>query len=107
MRPGDIGIAVDLNPGLIVPVIKNADELNLLGIAKRITRKNRETGAIEPHDLATFTKVDQVNLIGTFLMTAKCAAQMQTLPRSRLPLVISIGVAVIAVGSAVLVAVHA
>ena len=50
-----------------------------IGIAKRISRKNRETGAIEPHDLATFTKVIQVNLIGTFLMTAKCAAHMQTL----------------------------
>lgn len=50
-----------------------------IGIAKRISRKNRETGAIEPHDLATFAKVIQVNLIGTFLMTAKCAAQMQTL----------------------------
>src|SRR5690606_27172919 len=32
----NIGIAVDLDPGLIVPVIKNADELNLLGIARRI-----------------------------------------------------------------------
>ncbi len=50
-----------------------------IGIAKRVTRKNRETGAIEPHDLATFTKVIQVNLIGTFLMTAKCASQMQSL----------------------------
>ena len=50
-----------------------------IGIAKRITRKNRETGAIEPHDLATFTKVIQINLIGTFLMTAKCAAGMQGL----------------------------
>ncbi len=32
----NIGIAVDLNPGLIVPVIRNADELNLVGVAKRI-----------------------------------------------------------------------
>jgi pyruvate dehydrogenase E2 component (dihydrolipoamide acetyltransferase) len=32
----NVGIAVDLNPGLIVPVIKNADELNLVGISKRI-----------------------------------------------------------------------
>jgi 2-oxoglutarate dehydrogenase E2 component (dihydrolipoamide succinyltransferase) len=32
----NIGIAVDLNPGLIVPVIRNADELNLVGISKRI-----------------------------------------------------------------------
>jgi pyruvate dehydrogenase E2 component (dihydrolipoamide acetyltransferase) len=32
----NIGIAVDLNPGLIVPVVKNADELNLVGVARRI-----------------------------------------------------------------------
>jgi 2-oxoglutarate dehydrogenase E2 component (dihydrolipoamide succinyltransferase) len=32
----NVGIAVDLNPGLIVPVVRNADELNLVGIAKRI-----------------------------------------------------------------------
>jgi len=32
----NIGMAVDLNPGLIVPVVKNADELNLMGIARRI-----------------------------------------------------------------------
>lgn len=50
-----------------------------IAIAKRITRKNRDTGAIEPHDLASFAKVIQVNLIGTFLMTSKSAAGMQTL----------------------------
>lgn len=50
-----------------------------IGIAKRISRKNRDTGTIEPHDLATFTKVIQVNLIGTFLMMAKCAARMQAI----------------------------
>ena len=50
-----------------------------IGIAKRITRKNRDTGGIEAHDLATFTKVIQINLIGTFMMTAKCAAGMQGL----------------------------
>ena len=32
----NVGIAVDLNPGLIVPVVKNADELNVAGTAKRI-----------------------------------------------------------------------
>jgi NAD(P)-dependent dehydrogenase (short-subunit alcohol dehydrogenase family) len=48
-----------------------------IGVAKRITRRVKETGAIEPHDLATFTKVIQVNLVGTFLMMAKCAAGMQ------------------------------
>jgi NAD(P)-dependent dehydrogenase (short-subunit alcohol dehydrogenase family) len=50
-----------------------------IAIAKRMARKSRETGAIEPHDLASFAKVIQVNLIGTFLMTAKAAAHMQTL----------------------------
>ena len=35
---GDInlGMAVDLNPGLIVPVVKNANELTLVGVSKRI-----------------------------------------------------------------------
>jgi pyruvate dehydrogenase E2 component (dihydrolipoamide acetyltransferase) len=32
----NVGIAVDLDPGLIVPVIHDADELSLLGIGKRI-----------------------------------------------------------------------
>ncbi len=35
-RDINVGIAVDLNPGLIVPVIKFADELNVAGVAKRI-----------------------------------------------------------------------
>jgi len=51
-----------------------------IGIAKRITRRVKETNAIEPHDLASFTKVIQVNLIGTFLMMAKCAVGMQAAP---------------------------
>jgi NAD(P)-dependent dehydrogenase (short-subunit alcohol dehydrogenase family) len=51
-----------------------------IGIAKRITRRVKETKAIEPHDLASFTKVIQVNLIGTFLMMAKCAMGMQVTP---------------------------
>ena len=51
-----------------------------IGIAKRITRRVKETTAIEPHDLASFTKVIQVNLIGTFLMMAKCAVGMQATP---------------------------
>jgi NAD(P)-dependent dehydrogenase (short-subunit alcohol dehydrogenase family) len=50
-----------------------------IGIGKRITRKDKETGKIEPHDLASFTKVIQVNLVGTFLMIAKSAAGIQTL----------------------------
>jgi NAD(P)-dependent dehydrogenase (short-subunit alcohol dehydrogenase family) len=48
-----------------------------IGIAKRISRRVKETGAIEPHDLATFARVIQVNLIGTFLMMSRCAVGMQ------------------------------
>ena len=32
----NLGMAVDLNPGLIVPVIKNADDLSLVGIARKL-----------------------------------------------------------------------
>ncbi|HUF13815.1 MAG TPA: dihydrolipoamide acetyltransferase family protein [Longimicrobiales bacterium] len=32
----NLGMAVDLNPGLIVPVVRNADELTLVGVSKRI-----------------------------------------------------------------------
>lgn len=32
----NLGIAVDLNPGLIVPVIRDAEELTLVGVSKRI-----------------------------------------------------------------------
>jgi len=39
-----------------------------IGIAKRITSRNKETGTFDPHDLASFAKVIQINLIGTFLM---------------------------------------
>ena len=48
-----------------------------IGVAKRISRRVKETNAIEPHDLATFAKVIQVNLIGTFMMMAKSAIGMQ------------------------------
>jgi NAD(P)-dependent dehydrogenase (short-subunit alcohol dehydrogenase family) len=48
-----------------------------IAVAKRITRRVKETNAIEPHDLATFAKVIQVNLIGTFLMISKSVAGMQ------------------------------
>ena len=55
--------------------------VNCAGIAigKRIARRVKETGAIEPHDVASFARVIHVNLIGTFTMIAKCAAGMITL----------------------------
>lgn len=55
--------------------------VNCAGIAigKRITRKAKETGLIESHDLASFAKVIHINLIGTFLLMSKSAAGMSTL----------------------------
>lgn len=54
---------------------------NCAGIApgKRMISKNRETGALIAHDLAHFAKVVNVNLIGTFLVTAKSAVGMAAL----------------------------
>ena len=55
--------------------------INCAGIAigKRLVRKDRETGAISHHDIASYTRVININLIGTFTMIAKCAAGMVTL----------------------------
>jgi NAD(P)-dependent dehydrogenase (short-subunit alcohol dehydrogenase family) len=55
--------------------------VNCAGIAigKRIARRVKETNAAEPHDLASFAKVIQINLIGTFLMISKSATGMLSL----------------------------
>ncbi len=52
--------------------------VNCAGIApgKRTVSKKRDTGELLPHDLSTFRRVVEVNLIGTYHMTAKCAAAM-------------------------------
>ncbi|WP_353651021.1 2-oxoglutarate dehydrogenase, E2 component, dihydrolipoamide succinyltransferase [Nakamurella sp. A5-74] len=69
----NMGIAVDTPRGLIVPVIKNADDLNLAGIARKIgdlaarTRNNK----IGPDELSggTFT-VTNTGSVGTLFDTA-------------------------------------
>jgi NAD(P)-dependent dehydrogenase (short-subunit alcohol dehydrogenase family) len=52
--------------------------VNCAGIApgRRTVSRNRETGAFVPHDVATFRRAVEVNLIGTYQMIAKCAAGM-------------------------------
>ena len=64
----NIGMAVDLNPGLIVPVIHDADDLSLVGTARRIvdlaTRaKSRELAPGEIQG-ATFT-ITNPGVLGT------------------------------------------
>lgn len=56
--------------------------VNCAGIAagKRVVAKKRETGELIAHDLASFTTVIRVNLIGTFHMTTKCAVAIAGLP---------------------------
>jgi pyruvate/2-oxoglutarate dehydrogenase complex dihydrolipoamide acyltransferase (E2) component len=58
-RPVNVGIAVSLDWGLIVPVVKNADEKNLLGISKSIVDLADRARAkqLKPQDVAggTFT----------------------------------------------------
>lgn len=52
--------------------------VNCAGIApgRRVVSKSKETGALVAHDMASFNKVVQVNLIGTFTMLASCAVAM-------------------------------
>src|SRR5215207_10643477 len=49
--------------------------VNCAGIApgRRTVSKKRETGELIPHDLASFRRAVEINLIGTYAMIAKCA----------------------------------
>jgi pyruvate dehydrogenase E2 component (dihydrolipoamide acetyltransferase) len=66
----NVGIAVDLNPGLIVPVVKNADELNLLGISKRINdvAERARSKKLKPDEIqgATFS-ITNPGVLGTMV----------------------------------------
>ena len=52
--------------------------VNCAGIApgKRTVTKKRDTGELIAHDVATFRRAVEINLIGTYAMIAKCAAAM-------------------------------
>lgn len=77
-NPSNIASALDEARGI------NGQErilVNAAGVAigmKTVTR-DRQTGAILPHNLESFAKVISVNLLGTFNMTSLCAAGMMTL----------------------------
>jgi NAD(P)-dependent dehydrogenase (short-subunit alcohol dehydrogenase family) len=55
--------------------------VNCAGIApgRRVVSKSKETGALVAHDMASFSKVVHVNLIGTFTMLASSAVAMASL----------------------------
>ncbi len=48
-------------------------------IGAKTASRNRETGEVSPHDISAFARIIQVNLIGTFHVSAKSAAGMMTL----------------------------
>ncbi|WP_372425074.1 SDR family NAD(P)-dependent oxidoreductase [Salinarimonas chemoclinalis] len=52
--------------------------VNCAGVApgKRTVAKKRDTGALVAHDVETFARTVQINLVGTFAMIAKCATAM-------------------------------
>lgn len=52
--------------------------VNCAGVApgKRTVSKKRDTGELVAHDVASFRKAVEINLVGTFAMIAKCAAGM-------------------------------
>lgn len=68
----NVGIAVDLDPGLIVPVIKKADDLNLVGISKRIVDLATRARArkLKPEEIqgATFS-ITNPGVLGTLAGT--------------------------------------
>jgi NAD(P)-dependent dehydrogenase (short-subunit alcohol dehydrogenase family) len=52
--------------------------VNCAGIApgKRTVAKKRDTGELVAHDLASFRRAVEINLIGTYAMISKCAVAM-------------------------------
>ena len=64
----NLGIAVDLNPGLIVPVIHDADDFSLVGMARRIADLAARARArkLDPGDIqgATFS-ITNPGVLGT------------------------------------------
>jgi pyruvate dehydrogenase E2 component (dihydrolipoamide acetyltransferase) len=66
----NIGIAVDLDPGLIVPVIREADHLSLIGIGKKIAdlAERARSKQLSPDEIqgATFT-ITNPGVLGTLV----------------------------------------
>jgi pyruvate dehydrogenase E2 component (dihydrolipoamide acetyltransferase) len=66
----NVGIAVDLNPGLIVPVVRDANELNLVGIARRIgdLAERARSRKLKPDEIqgATFS-ITNPGVLGTLV----------------------------------------
>jgi 2-oxoglutarate dehydrogenase E2 component (dihydrolipoamide succinyltransferase) len=66
----NLGMAASLpNGNLIVPVIKNADQLNLVGMAKAVNDLGgREAGKLRPDDTQGTYTVTNVGTFGSVLV---------------------------------------
>ena len=77
----DVTDEANVDAGLSVARTTHGQEavlVNCAGIVagKKTVSKDRETGQLKPHDLSLFSKVIQVNLIGSYHMITKCATGM-------------------------------
>ncbi|HZI92623.1 MAG TPA: dihydrolipoamide acetyltransferase family protein, partial [Patescibacteria group bacterium] len=100
-RDVNLGIAVALDWGLIVPVIKKADEKNLLGLARSITDlgERARTKKLSPDDVAggTFTITNPGSfggLIGTPIISQPQVAIMGVGVVEKRPVVIDDAIAI-------------
>lgn len=92
----NIGMATALQSGnLIVPVIRNADQLNLVGLARQVTNmaENARTGKLKPDDTSggtfTFTNVGTFgSLMGTPIINQPQVAIMAVGAIKKRPVVI-------------------
>jgi len=80
----DVTDEASIDAGLVKAREKNGVErilVNCAGVApgRRTVTKKRETGELFPHDLASFRRTVEINLIGTYAMISKCAAAMAAL----------------------------
>ncbi|WP_134500914.1 SDR family NAD(P)-dependent oxidoreductase [Microvirga pakistanensis] len=80
----DVTDEASIDAGLVKAREANGVErvlVNCAGVApgRRTVTKKRETGELIPHDLASFRKTVEINLVGTYAMISKCAAAMAAL----------------------------
>jgi len=80
----DVTDEASIDAGLVKARERNGVErvlVNCAGIApgRRTVTKKRETGELIAHDLASFRKTVEINLIGTYAMISKSAAAMAAL----------------------------
>lgn len=98
LRNIHLGVAVDTDEGLVVPVIRNADELTVKGIARSIQELAGKArgGKLTPDDLSskTFTISNpgrQGNLVGGAILSQPNVGILRTGTIKKRPVVVEVG----------------